>query len=473
MPNELLEDAGTVTRHVAACWRDQRMGWTPIRTLQRSLGDFRHAEYWRGIDDERWSDVEARARADLARRTAARDAIDHAAEALGRRLAERDDIEESLGAIRRAAARLPTDAAGFDPAVRDIFVDQGMTLAEVNAVLDQIHSGFLGSTVPDRGIADAQLAQLLAVHKSNAVGTATSTLAFAIARFNLAVSNPPTPRRDQGELESALAAAYRHLRDALRAGNTGDVLAASGSLSTVGRGVAASAIELAASVQVDSPGTSVGEIRRHARFALGAAELIRDGTLARVVGLETRWCAQLGDESRALRSWRDAATELELRSALREPTTRSISSLRANPRRRDNEDISVIGQVASVGERRIGAGGAKLVSTISIDDGTGNAVDVVLPHIHLDSGGLVSGCWARVSGVWRASSAEHGGSPALEARRLPLGALATESFREYARHRVRDRYEPIAHGLDLAFSWTPGTDGPGNQIRYDTMRASS
>jgi hypothetical protein len=119
--------------------------------------------------------------------------------------------------------------------------------------------------------------------------------------------------------------------------------------------------------------------------------------------------------------------------------------------------------VAAVDIRHLGR---KAISTVTIEQ-DGASIAAVLPFIKADSGGMVPGAWCRVAGTWRNASSEAAG-PALEIDRQALRDLAREGWHEAISVGVSSVFTAVPHGLAAEWSWQPGTDGAGNQLRYGT-----
>jgi hypothetical protein len=102
-----------------------------------------------------------------------------------------------------------------------------------------------------------------------------------------------------------------------------------------------------------------------------------------------------------------------------------------------------------------------------ISDGT-DSVTIALAHIKVDSGGIVPGAAVRLAGTWRASSKEARNAPALELDRRALAVLGKTNWSERMLREAQAIYTPVPHGLAAEWSWEPGVDGAGNQLRYAT-----
>jgi hypothetical protein len=80
---------------------------------------------------------------------------------------------------------------------------------------------------------------------------------------------------------------------------------------------------------------------------------------------------------------------------------------------------------------------------------------------------MTPGAYVRVAGVWQQSSKEVAGT-ALAMDRINLGELGKSSWSDWAKSKLAAVFQPTPHNLAAAWSWEPGVNGAGNQLRYGT-----
>jgi hypothetical protein len=197
-------------------------------------------------------------------------------------------------------------------------------------------------------------------------------------------------------------------------------------------------------------------------LAMGALirRLLRAVALAMALQSACRWPV----DATPFREWaRLAERAAASGSAWRWPHQTTPAGLTNTATQSEGKARTVSGRVTAVDIRHRGR---KAISTVTIEQ-DGLSIEAVLPFIKADSGGIVPGAWCRVAGTWRNTSSEAIG-PALEIDRLALRDLAREGWDEAISVGVSPIFTAVPHGLAAEWSWQPGTDGAGNQLRYGT-----
>lgn len=195
---------------------------------------------------------------------------------------------------------------------------------------------------------------------------------------------------------------------------------------------------------------SIGECARELFTAFAAGSLI---------AWETGW----GRNWPRMASWCDTARNTRSASMpfKRKPvlTTNQLSS------RRDGSIVTVNGSIVSL---TITHRGRKAISIATLQDDQG-LVELVVPYIKMDSGGMVPGCFARAVGIWRRANPETG-RPGLLVDRL--AASEARGLAQAARFLIADVASPWPHNLNLAWSLKPGSNGAVNLLRHGTWHDS-
>ncbi|GMU40062.1 MAG: hypothetical protein AMXMBFR23_09280 [Chloroflexota bacterium] len=430
---------------------------TPTRSRPRYLAM---------IEGKRWKPLAARGRRDAA-------GVERALTALRRTQRRWTPIVARLPQVTTAAALAPAPSehpqfTEMLAAARTAMRAAGYSTAEVTEA-----TRFLKESTPEQLGRDmrkyvvewtGQIDRLAERYLALQAGAA---LAMAVGRFNVAVATPPSVRSTpQDYLEFAtkeLASDERALHAALKAG---DPFVAWGRAVNLRRDAArrlfagsiAHAALIASARQSAPDDATLGEL------AVGYGRLIRGQLAAISAGHAVEWDTMWGAEGADFKAWCAAAAATSPGSGYRAPRSAAISSLASRPAALDGEERTVSGRVTAV---EITHRGRKAISRATLTDGT-REVTVVLPYIKIDSGGLVPGAWASVSGTWRATSTEAGGGPALEVDRRAIASLGRTHWSERLLQMTDHIFWPVPHGLAVEWSWEPGTDGAGNQLRYGT-----
>lgn len=200
------------------------------------------------------------------------------------------------------------------------------------------------------------------------------------------------------------------------------------------------------------------------RRAMKAGALFQEAVYCRALFEWIRFMAQWHAEVKTYKELTAKAASLAATTVGISGTTVSVSTLNGNPAAYDGQDVVVEGVLSNLAITHVTA--TKVKSTAEVKNSAGVAVNVVLPHIKLDSGGLIVGAYVKLSGRFAASNAEAGGSPAISLSRLPLGDLAQTSWHAWLRQQLSNVYVVVPHNLETTFSGEPGADGLVNPVKY-------
>lgn len=203
------------------------------------------------------------------------------------------------------------------------------------------------------------------------------------------------------------------------------------------------------------------------RLGIEAADGIRLGLLVRSVARVVVWTAGWGEHSEVLLSWREAAREKTFESSFRPAHSKQIKQFLASPPA-EGEAVSVEGWIGPV---TIVHHGRKALSTAHVTDRRGHALQVGLPYIKLDSGGLVEGSYARLSGAFYQQHHDFEGPVFVPARRS-LTQDSRHSWQDWVALRLMSAATPVPHNLCASWSWVLGSNGAANPLRYGTWAST-
>ncbi len=173
-----------------------------------------------------------------------------------------------------------------------------------------------------------------------------------------------------------------------------------------------------------------------------------------------KWISTDEATSPTKQEWSHAAASLKFESAIKAPRQVTIATLVKKPKSiAAGTRISVRGLVGPI---KILHAGNKVISSASLSDASKHAISIVAHHRKLDSAGMVGGSYAAVVGEW--TPAKSGGSLLLVRHRYL--ELASSSWTDWVTNKLRPIYEASPQGLATEWSWQPGKDGAGNQLRY-------
>jgi hypothetical protein len=373
----------------------------------------------------------------------------------------------------KAARRLtaPSDRDDY-AALRDQLearlASEGMSASEIGDLLGTLDA-LAPADIPkaiDSGLRRMidRLQHTISRHEGAAMG---AVLAMSVARFNQAVASPPdladAPEAYVSVVLPDLDARERELWRTIRAQDPFITLGVARDLQEVaGRRLLVGAIPHAASL-AKQRAVAPADAQLGAQ-ALKIGTLIRRLLRGLALSMALESACHLPVDAPPFREWvRLAERAVRPGSAWRWPRHITPATLANSATQSEGKARTVAGRVTAVTIRHRGR---KAISVVTIEQ-DGVSIDAVLSYIKADSGGMVPGAWCRVAGTWRNNSSEAGG-PALELDRLALGDLARVGWHEAITVGVSPIFTPVPHGLAAEWSWEPGTDGAGNQLRYGT-----
>jgi hypothetical protein len=356
---------------------------------------------------------------------------------------------------------------------RQALLDRGVARAKTDEILDRYESLNQHKLQQDLAMGVERTASdLNRSMQGNLAATMGASIALAVARFNqnAGVGSHPalTP---EAFCEQATATLVTIEREVWRALRSADLSAASANARELARQAEMAlegVLEHAAAISVTRSGSS-HDFVRDGRQALLIGDLIRSLLRAIALGHYVAWSVGWPESMEPTGEWLREARELPFPSKVKLPRTVSIASLAAQSARWDGKAVTIEGLLGAV---KIVHRGRKVISSAPVSDIDGKSVTIVIPYIKLDSAGMVPGAYVRISGVWQEHSQEVNG-PALQIDRLNFGELGKASWSDWATAKLRPVYTPVPHGLAASWSWEPGTDGPGNQLRYATWFANT
>jgi hypothetical protein len=287
-----------------------------------------------------------------------------------------------------------------------------------------------------------------------------SELATAIASFNLRVR---TDVKELRSLDSWLEKTNTTLKDyerdiwrALRQGDKPVAAATARSLLQWTRETLATATKTAAML-------ARARLMTVNRWALGpqalaTADVLRALLRGQALAHLTTWFAR--GSSEASQAWLEASLR-PFASRWRAPRTTMLHALWGGAVRSGTTVTieGVAGRVSNVHTRR------KVLSSTWLTDAGGLSIRVGISHIKLDSGGLVEGAYARVTGRY-ARQDEEFGTPMVTVGRRKFGDDSKHSWEDWVTLQIRRHFTPLPHGLTASWSWERGAIGAANQLRF-------
>lgn len=440
----------------------KRSDWTVERRLQEraDYAELIHAMDWSGLGVHAQR-LYADTGADLAAATA-----DHA---------KLSGLLESLEAAALTRSDLPRpmdlpDWASSRAAIITALRNRGMAAGAAAALADEAGAR-RPADAPDEllGSADEELDTLGEAAIALAASRSGARLAGAVAAFNSAGSGPRRGRSDAerwcGKVERDLATRQQRLRVAWAAA---DRVAAAGVAAAVldyaeTELVRGSALA-AASAARRTTGPDAVEDSTAIRLADAQRALLTAATVGDLAGYVAADAAGLDrrglPQREATRRWVTAARRPE--QGVAAAPDRSVADVTggAVPA---GESVTVTGTVGPVSvTHRFG----KAVSTAQLTDAPGSTLTIALSHIKLDSGGLVEGAAAAVTGAWRTEVSWLEGADAFLVERHKTDRLARRTWAGWLAAEVRDAWTATPHALAVRSSWQPGVDGAANPLRF-------
>lgn len=225
------------------------------------------------------------------------------------------------------------------------------------------------------------------------------------------------------------------------------------------------AIKLAARICKMRQGNAA-EFHSKGDFAIAIANTLRYLLFSLSMSKYVEWVCGYEMDFKIVNKWIEAAKKLKFKKLPLPFKVVGISKLISESKKFNGIQIAVQGQVQSV---KIVHKNLKVISSAILTDSGGNIMTIVLPHIKIDSGGIVPGGYLRICGTWRTSSKENTGFPALEVDRIDLTTESKTNWSAWVMLHLRYNFEQVPHSINANFSWEPGENGAINPIRYGTF----
>lgn len=211
--------------------------------------------------------------------------------------------------------------------------------------------------------------------------------------------------------------------------------------------------------------SGTGASYKYGRLAMEFGELNRLLLFSIALGKRLLFLSSGNLTTGEFKLWIEKAKELDFGSKEDPFMKAAIASVISDPLKYRNKPISIEGVLSNISivhKRR------KAISSAVVSDSAGRSINIVLPYIKLDSGGITGGSYVRVSGIWSAKSKELDNKPALQLDRLSLKTLGEKNWLSWVEHMISPVYQKSPHSLNASWSWEAGIDGAANQIRYNT-----
>jgi hypothetical protein len=444
---------------LAARPRRGRVGVAPLLTpAGRRVGYFEAAleEDWSRLLDLASAELENRA-ADLRKLTA------HQAEIA--RLV--DDIPH----LRLAGGRaIPaSDLPGWAKAkreVRDAARSRRMDMTRVNAglrVLETFHAPAAAEEL-ERG---TEFAVSTVDRKGRRQLTALAGARFArvVSTFNTARTKPrgrPIQQIDVRRTVDQLNDAAVELQSAF---SEESPLAVRAEARVLGALAAKTSDRLAQELaQIAVLRTARPYDRNLANVGLACAGAMGEALRAHATALVATWVSGWATGGGAWTQWCKASA-LPFARPVRDARSVDLSALARNPSTENGRTVKVAGVVETVKIRHKDAG-RKVISSVVVRAARGATIAASIPFVKADSGGLVPGAWCELTGIWRKSSKDVLGDPALELDRIAFAELGKRSWVDWVRAEIASVFWYPSHAINGAWTWERGRDGAVNPLRY-------
>ena len=206
------------------------------------------------------------------------------------------------------------------------------------------------------------------------------------------------------------------------------------------------------------------------RRAMRAGDLFQTAIYAKGLFQWLAWYLQWHAEENRQEDVIEASNDLAISDISIPGDTVSVATLSNSPAPHDGDDVIIQGLLSNLTITHPYPG--KVVSTAEVENSNGDKVKLVLPHIKLDSGGLVAGSYLKVSGKFHQANSEAGGQPAISIQRMSMTSMSKTNWNAWMRIQLKSVYQPVAHNLEMTFSAEPGVDGIMNPINYGTTNSA-
>lgn len=144
----------------------------------------------------------------------------------------------------------------------------------------------------------------------------------------------------------------------------------------------------------------------------------------------------------------------------------SFKSLAVKGEDHDQKEIRIKGRVMKIVITHIYK---KPISTVYITDGV-YIVAAVIPHIKIDSTGLVRNTYVEMTGVWNENNKEAKDKPALMIDRIDHTTRAKTNWHSWLALEMNDVFEVMPHSVNANLSWKQGRNGAINPIKYSPLK---
>jgi hypothetical protein len=220
--------------------------------------------------------------------------------------------------------------------------------------------------------------------------------------------------------------------------------------------------------QRHAPGSS---FTSDGRRAMKAGDVFQRAVYSKALFLWVKWMGQWHEEVKdrkelTAKAGSLADTPIEIAGGVI-----SVANLHNHPATYNATDVVAEGVLSNLTITHLTA--TKVVSTANLANSSGTTILLVLPHIKMDSGGLVNGCYLKVSGNFLEVNPEASNQPALSVARYAMTTLAQTSWNAWLRNQMHTIYEPIPHNLEMMFSAEASTDGAINPAKYSITSGKS
>lgn len=200
------------------------------------------------------------------------------------------------------------------------------------------------------------------------------------------------------------------------------------------------------------------------RRAMKAGNVFQQAVYSKALFLWVKWMGQWHEEvsdRKELASKANSLADLPVEIA---GGVISVADLHNHPNSYDATDVVAQGVLSNLTITHLTA--TKVVSTADLNNSSGVSIRLVLPHIKMDSGGLVNGCYLKVSGNFLVSNPEAAGQTALSVARYPMSTMDNTNWNAWLRNQLRTVYQPIPHNLEMMFSAEASIEGAINPAKY-------
>jgi hypothetical protein len=368
-----------------------------------------------------------------------------------RRIEERWQAPKTLPNWDEIRARMIDEAA-----------DRGLTAAQVEQGLRT----FANATASDamRAVESPTVLfgrQLEFAATSRGSALAASDIAESVARLNLTAGTNKPATTVAAKSSAVAASIIGAIYAAFRTGRPRDVVAQTRKVESETNRTLRVLVDAAAYYATHDSGLVDMDAGRHA-IEIGRA--LRATFFARALARAASWVAKWPADSPYFVEWQAAASSRSFESQTVTPDVTPISTIVTSPSAFDGELVTIEGKVGPIS---IIHRAQKAISSTTLTDGTGAHARVGLTHIKIDSGGLVIGAYAKITGRFSTNHDDFE-SPVLVPDRRNLTDASATSWFDWVALRLLPVLFVTPHNLAIETSWSVGRDGPGNPLRYRT-----